>query len=124
MIATRVASQCPGLARLRISSGPAQCYGTIRIAGRILRVGATAVAPSMCLACRHVRLGDTDRLACESFPPGIPPPMLDGPADRRDSVPGDKGLRFEPVDDVPDDVLSEIMAIDRGSHLLPSVREP
>jgi hypothetical protein len=60
-----------------------------------------------CLACRHLQLSADGprRLACVTFPRGIPGLMLGGIADHRYPVPGDGGVRFEPADDVPAEVL-------------------
>src|SRR5690242_12229504 len=64
----------------------------------------------LCLACRHLHLSESDprRLACAAFPRGLPVLMLDGTADHRYPVPGDGGIRFEPAEDVPVEVLGEL----------------
>lgn len=50
----------------------------------------------MCLWCE--RLFD-DRLACKSFPRGIPEAILNGEHDHREPFEGDTGFTFVPLPD-------------------------
>lgn len=60
---------------------------------------------SQCALCRHFRgvkwLGEeetTERLICEAFPEGIPEVILLDERDHREPFPGDRGVRFEPIE--------------------------
>jgi hypothetical protein len=49
-----------------------------------------------CGRCKHKRLGKT---TCEAFPRGIPEDILRGDHLHTSAYPGDKGIRFEPIEE-------------------------
>jgi hypothetical protein len=60
------------------------------------RTGRRADLPvqisQQCATCKRLR----DGLSCESFPAGIPEPILSGKHDHTEPFPGDHGLRYQP----------------------------
>lgn len=50
-----------------------------------------------CALCKHHRLG----LRCAAFPSSIPETIITGQHDHTEPYPGDRGIRFEPVDELP-----------------------
>ena len=67
-----------------------------------------------CLWCRHFRtdISDVDDLAkgwrCDACPKRIPDAILDNEADHRQPYEGDRGIVFEPRDDVAARIAAEI----------------
>jgi hypothetical protein len=57
---------------------------------------AAPIGPVGCTYCRHLH---ADWRACAAYPAGIPLPILSGDFDHRHPLPGDRGIRFEPIDD-------------------------
>lgn len=51
----------------------------------------------MCWLCSHFHEGQPQPYTCAAFPEGIPKEILAGHYDHRKPLPGDEGLRFEPV---------------------------
>lgn len=60
----------------------------------------TTTARPDCLSCKHFRRDDATRNACEAFPEGIPNAIIFGDRTHLRPYPGDRGLRFEPVQSV------------------------
>jgi hypothetical protein len=48
----------------------------------------------LCWKCKHFR----EKAACNAFPKGIPADILSSKADHHRPCPGDRGIRFEPVE--------------------------
>jgi hypothetical protein len=61
---------------------------------------------SMCLVCIHYRKAQR----CEAFPTRIPQPILTGRFDHRKRHDGDRGIRFQPRDDVSQAELEGILS--------------
>jgi hypothetical protein len=58
----------------------------------------------VCLDCRHFREVREDQpLTCDAFPDGIPDIVIKGGHEHRTPLPGDHGIRFEPIEDDDDD---------------------
>lgn len=55
-----------------------------------------------CWLCKHYDRDSDDVERCAAFLDGIPAGILDNTIDHREPVDGDGGLRFTPVDIVPD----------------------
>jgi hypothetical protein len=62
---------------------------------------------SMCLVCKHYRKAQR----CEAFPARIPQAILTGRFDHRKRHDGDRGIRFQPRDDVSQAELESILSI-------------
>ena len=58
-----------------------------------------------CMRCKHYKRGRADGLLCSAFPRGIPDAILNGEHDHRKPYPGDKGIRFEPLENATEIVL-------------------
>lgn len=52
-----------------------------------------------CMICKHIN--QMHGLTCTAFPKGIPPMIMSGEFDHRKPYPGDNEIRFEPLDEVP-----------------------
>jgi len=52
----------------------------------------------MCLFCKHLIETEEGRDVCKAFPEGIPDEIYFHYYDHRKEFPGDKGIRFEPVE--------------------------
>ena len=61
---------------------------------------------SMCLVCIHYRKAQR----CEAFPTRIPQPILTGGFDHRKRYDRDRGIRFQPRDDVSQAELEGILS--------------
>lgn len=61
----------------------------------------TTTRAPLCWDCKHFEGYDPDKDAsvCAAFPDGIPRPIIDGEIEHREPFPGDRGIRFEPVQD-------------------------
>jgi hypothetical protein len=57
----------------------------------------TTIAAPICYVCRHKDPGED--LKCGAFPEGIPNEIALSKADHRLPFPGDRGIRFDPVDE-------------------------
>ena len=65
-----------------------------------MNLPASVYPAPMCLTCRHFHDADDEAtsLTCDAFPDGIPEAVLTGEHDHRDPYPGDRGVRYEPLD--------------------------
>lgn len=61
------------------------------------------IGPSpKCVECKHFRgPAKGDGFCCRAFPVNIPDAILDGVHDHSKPYPGDKGIRFEPLEEEP-----------------------
>jgi len=60
----------------------------------------TTIAMPLCPGCKHFnRDGGWGGFRCAAFPEGIPEAITLSEADHRQPFKGDRGIRFEPVDD-------------------------
>lgn len=50
---------------------------------------------AQCLFCKHY----FGLMKCEAYPDGIPEKIMTGLHDHTKPYPGDKGIRFKPIDD-------------------------
>lgn len=67
----------------------------------------TRIAPQ-CLYCRRYYMGDNRMgFRCEAFPNGIPEDILWWQVDHQQSVDGDRGLRFDPLDQKAAETVEE-----------------
>ncbi len=55
-----------------------------------------------CAICQHFDRTDKMVWRCAAFPDGIPAGIIGNTVDHREPVDGDGGLRFTPLDMVPD----------------------
>lgn len=55
------------------------------------------VVPRQCTRCAHLRSSAV--WTCDAFPNGIPAAILTNKHDHTKPYPGDKGIRFDPIDD-------------------------
>lgn len=54
-----------------------------------------------CYSCQH---WDKDMSTCEAFPEGIPVEILTGSNFHRETIKGDHGLQYEPLNGLEDDL--------------------
>lgn len=54
------------------------------------------IEPPMCYNCK--RQSTRDRFKCDAFPGGIPKAILEGRADHREPIEGDRGILYDPID--------------------------
>jgi hypothetical protein len=62
-----------------------------------------------CWGCRHLHDVETEaggNITCDAYPDGIPFFMVSGSEDHRFPLPGDHGIRFEPMAKRPKDRLT------------------
>ncbi len=58
--------------------------------------------PPICYNCKRKRPATSDLVfVCDAFPAGIPPAIIENRADHREPFEGDRGLRYDPIDDWP-----------------------
>lgn len=60
----------------------------------------TSLGMPICLVCRHFdRTAPGPSFGCVAYPSGIPDAIFESRVDHREPYEGDRGIRFEPVDD-------------------------
>ena len=60
----------------------------------------TTIAMPICLGCRHYdRTAPGPGIRCAAFPDGVPDEIFSSEADHREPFDGDRGIRFDPIDD-------------------------
>lgn len=57
-----------------------------------------------CLTCKHYE----GALTCAAFPNGIPVRILTGEVDHRQPVPGDNGIRWQPLNAVAAELMADL----------------
>lgn len=59
----------------------------------------TYIAMPLCPGCKHFNRDGGWGFRCAAFPDGIPEAITMSEADHRQPFEGDRGIRFEPIDD-------------------------
>ncbi len=59
----------------------------------------TYIAMPLCAGCKHKYRDGGWRSRCAAFPDGIPDAITLSEVDHRQPFEGDRGIRFEPIDD-------------------------
>ena len=70
---------------------------------------------SVCVWCTRLRDDGFGR-TCDAFPDGIPSDVWEGETDHRAPVPGDQGIRFEPVNQRGADEVAQWFGDDAKSE--------
>lgn len=59
----------------------------------------TTYPAPMCVDCKNLHRGNDEAFTCNAYPDAIPFEILSSQHDHRFPFPGDRGIRFEPVDE-------------------------
>ncbi|HEY65556.1 MAG TPA: hypothetical protein G4O02_13400 [Caldilineae bacterium] len=66
----------------------------------------------LCMFCKHYR----GNWICKAFPKGIPEEIVLSATDHREPFAGDRGIRFEPVDERAEDYAQELFGGSEGTR--------
>ena len=57
-------------------------------------------ALTLCYSCENLLDTESEQMACQAYPDGIPDQILVKGRDHRSPLPGDRGITFEPMADM------------------------